>query len=111
MNRGGCEPFVRLIDGIILLINYLILFIMNKKFSTLMAAALLAGSFPVVAQNAHPNGLMGNANGEIPYRSQFVKSASLDQGLFGVKNIESDKWYQLTVNMTMRLLLNPLLMC
>ncbi|MDD6950179.1 MAG: hypothetical protein PUJ01_02320, partial [Parabacteroides sp.] len=72
---------------------------MNKKFSTLMAAALLAGSFPVVAQNAHPNGLMGNANGEIPYRSQFVKSASLDQGLFGVKNIESDKWYQLTVNM------------
>ena len=66
---------------------------MNKKFSTLMAAALLAGSFPVVAQNAH------NGNGEIPYRSQFVKSASLDQGIFGVKNIESDKWYQLTVNM------------
>ncbi|HIX21508.1 MAG TPA: hypothetical protein H9984_04025 [Candidatus Parabacteroides faecavium] len=66
---------------------------MNKKFSTLMAAALLAGSFPVVAQNAH------SGNGEIPYRSQFVKSASLDQGIFGVKNIESDKWYQLTVNM------------
>ena len=58
-----------------------------------MAAALLAGSFPVVAQNAH------SGNGEIPYRSQFVKSASLDQGIFGVKNIESDKWYQLTVNM------------
>ena len=66
---------------------------MNKKFSTLMALALLAGSFPVVAQNAH------DGNGEIPYRSQFVKSASLDQGLFGVKDIESDKWYQLTVNM------------
>ena len=73
---------------------------MNKKFSTLMAAALLAGSFPVVAQNAHPNDpVTGLANGEIPYRSQFVKSASLDQGLFGVKDIESDKWYQLTVNM------------
>ena len=65
---------------------------MNKKFSTLMAAALLAGSFSVVAQNAH------NDNGEITYRSQFVKSASLDQGLFGVNKIESDKWYQLVVN-------------
>ena len=73
---------------------------MNKNFSTLMAAALLAGSFPVVAQNAHPDDpVTGLANGEIPYRSQFVKSASLDQGIFGVKNIESDKWYQLTVNM------------
>ena len=57
-----------------------------------MAAALLAGSFSVVAQNAH------NDNGEITYRSQFVKSASLDQGLFGVNKIESDKWYQLVVN-------------
>ena len=65
---------------------------MNKKFSTLMAAALLAGSFSVVAQNAH------DGKGEVTYRSQFVKSASLDQGLFGVNNIESDKWYQLVVN-------------
>ena len=65
---------------------------MNKKFSTLMAAALLAGSFSVVAQNAH------NDNGEITYRSQFVKSASLDQGLFGVNKIESGKYYQLVVN-------------
>ena len=71
---------------------------MNKKFSTLMALALLAGSLPVAAQNAHPNGLMG-ANGEIPYRSQFVKSASLDEGFYKVNNIESDKWYQLVVNM------------
>ena len=71
---------------------------MNKKFSTLMAAALLAGSFSVVAQNAHPNDPTGLANGEITYRSQFVKSASLDQGLFGVNKIESDKWYQLVVN-------------
>ncbi len=65
---------------------------MNKKFSTLMAGLLLAGSFPVAAQNAHV------ANGEVTYRSQFVKSASLDQGLFGVNKIESDKWYQLVVN-------------
>ena len=57
-----------------------------------MAAALLAGSFSVVAQNAH------DGKGEVTYRSQFVKSASLDQGLFGVNNIESDKWYQLVVN-------------
>ena len=71
---------------------------MNKNFSTLMALALLAGSLPVAAQNAHPNGLMG-ANGEIPYRSQFVKSASLDEGFYKVNNIESDKWYQLVVNM------------
>ena len=66
---------------------------MNKKFSTLMAAALLAGSFPVAAQYAH------ETDGEIPYRSQFVKSASLDAGIFGVKNMEEGKWYQLAVNM------------
>ena len=66
---------------------------MNKKFSTLMALALLAGSFPVAAQYAH------NGKGEIPYRSQFVKSASLDAGIFGVKNMEEGKWYQLAVNM------------
>ena len=65
---------------------------MNKKFSTLMAAALLAGSFSVVAQNAH------DGKGEVTYRSQFVKSASLDQGLFGVNKIESGKYYQLVVN-------------
>ena len=67
---------------------------MNKKFSTLMAAALLAGSFPVAAQYAHEK-----TDGEIPYRSQFVKSASLDAGIFGVKNMEEGKWYQLAVNM------------
>ena len=47
---------------------------MNKNFSTLMAGLLLAGSFPVAAQYAH------ETDGEIPYRSQFVKSASLDAG-------------------------------
>ena len=57
-----------------------------------MAAALLAGSFSVVAQNAH------DGKGEVTYRSQFVKSASLDQGLFGVNKIESGKYYQLVVN-------------
>ena len=67
---------------------------MNKKFSTLMALALLAGSFPVAAQYAHET-----TDGEIPYRSQFVKSASLDAGIFGVKNMEEGKWYQLAVNM------------
>lgn len=66
---------------------------MNKKFSTLVAGILLAGSFPILAQNAHLE------NGEVTYRSQFVKSASLDQGFFGVKNIEAGKWYQLAVNM------------
>ena len=67
---------------------------MNKKFSTLMALALLAGSFPVAAQYAHET-----TDGEIPYRSLFVKSASLDAGIFGVKNMEEGKWYQLAVNM------------
>ena len=66
---------------------------MNKNFSTLMAGLLLAGSFPVAAQYAH------ETDGEIPYRSQFVKSASLDAGIFGVKNMEEGKWYQLAVNM------------
>ena len=59
-----------------------------------MALALLAGSFPVAAQYAHET-----TDGEIPYRSQFVKSASLDAGIFGVKNMEEGKWYQLAVNM------------
>ena len=52
MNRGGCGPFVKLVVELSLLLT-INLFIMNKKFSTLMAAALLAGSFSVVAQNAH----------------------------------------------------------
>lgn len=67
---------------------------MNKKFSTLMAGLLLASSLPVVAQNEH----LGN--GEIPYRSQFVKSANLDAGeaFYGVKQIDGTKWYQLVVN-------------
>lgn len=51
--------------------------IMNKKFSTLVAGILLAGSFPILAQNAHLE------NGEVTYRSQFVKSASLDRGSSG----------------------------
>ena len=42
---------------------------MNKKFSTLMAGALLATSMGVTAQNDH------TGFGEIPYRSELVKSA------------------------------------
>ena len=65
---------------------------MNKKFSTLVAGLLLASSLPGVAQLAHFD------RGEIDYRSQVVKSASLDQGFFKVNKIEDSKYYQLVVN-------------
>ena len=69
MNRGGCGPFVKLVvedlNSILLTIN---LFIMNKKFSTLMALALLAGSFPVAAQ------FCPEPNGEIQYHSRTLVS-------------------------------------
>ena len=64
---------------------------MNKKFSTLMALALLAGSFPVAAQFCPQDG-------EVPYRTRFVKAAALDDHISGVKKINQEYYYQLEVN-------------
>ena len=65
---------------------------MNKKFSTLMAGALLATSMGVTAQNDH------TGFGEIPYRSELVKSAVTSFHCNGVTKIDSEKWYQLVVS-------------
>ena len=64
---------------------------MNKKFSTLMALALLAGSLPVAAQ-------VCPQDGEIPYRTRMVNAASLDAGFQNVYEINEDYWYQLQVD-------------
>ena len=66
---------------------------MNKKFSTLMALALLAGSLPVAAQYCPQDG-------EIPYRTRMVNAASLDAGFQNVYEINGDYWYQLQVDPT-----------
>ena len=64
---------------------------MNKKFSTLMAGFMLA-AVGVTAQQNHVG------NGEIPYRTDMVKSAVTSVHCDGVNKIESDKWYQLVIN-------------
>ncbi len=64
---------------------------MNKKFSTLMALALLAGSFPVAAQYCPQDG-------EVPYRTRLVKSAKLDNYFKDVYEINENYWYQLQVD-------------
>ena len=64
---------------------------MNKKFSTLMALALLAGSLPVAAQYCPQDG-------EVPYRTRLVKSAMLDDYLKDVYEINENYWYQLQVD-------------
>ena len=64
---------------------------MNKKFSTLMALALLAGSFPVAAQYCPQNG-------EVPYHTRLVKSAKLDAHFQDVYKINENYWYQLQVD-------------
>ena len=56
-----------------------------------MALALLAGSFPVAAQFC-------TVNGEVPYRTRFVKAAALDDNISGVKKINQEYYYQLEVN-------------
>ena len=56
-----------------------------------MALALLAGSFPVAAQFC-------TVNGEVPYRTRFVKAAALDDNISGVKKINQEYYYQLQVN-------------
>ena len=66
---------------------------MNKKFSTLMALALLAGSFPVAAQYCPQDG-------EVPYRTRMVKSAKLDSYFKDVYEINENYWYQLQVDPT-----------
>ena len=68
---------------------------MNKKFSTLMALALLAGSFPVAAQFCPcPQ------DGEGFYRSREVKSARLDKTFMDVYKINQEYYYQLKVDVT-----------
>lgn len=64
---------------------------MNKKFSTLVAGLLLAGSLPVAAQYCP-------LNGEVPYRTRMVKAAELDATLKDVTKINENYWYQLEVN-------------
>ena len=64
---------------------------MNKKFSTLMALALLAGSLPVAAQYCPQNG-------EVPYRTREVKAATLDRVFRDVYKINPNYYYQLQVN-------------
>ena len=65
---------------------------MNKKFSTLMALALLAGSFPVAAQFCPQDG-------EVPYRTRLVKAAALDDAdIWKVNKINQEYYYQLRVN-------------
>ena len=59
---------------------------MNKKFSTLMAGFLLAATVGVNAQQNHAG------NGEIPYRTDMVKSAVTSIHCDGVNKIESDSW-------------------
>ena len=67
---------------------------MNKKFSTLMALALLAGSFPVAAQ------FCPEPNGEIQYHSRMVKAGELDATFENVDKINQNYYYQLEVDPT-----------
>ena len=66
---------------------------MNKKFSTLMAGLLLAGSFPVAAQFCPQDG-------EVSYRSREVKSARLDETFKDVYKINQEYYYQLRVDVS-----------
>ena len=89
---------------------------MNKKFSTLMAAALLAGSFSASAQivdatyeKNHGASDYGPVESETLYRTQNTYadgfdeySGTLEKDLFNnndfrVSKIEEGKWYQLEV--------------
>lgn len=63
---------------------------MNKKFSTLVAGILLAGSLPVAAQFCP-------TNGEVAYRTRLVKAATLDKTFKDVKSINENYYYQLQV--------------
>lgn len=63
---------------------------MNKKFSTLVAGLFLAGTLPV--------GAIHTENGEVPYRTDLVKSAVSSYHCNGVNSIDETKWYQLVVS-------------
>ena len=65
---------------------------MNKKFSTLVAGFLAAGMIPVGAMAQHHTN-----NGEVPYRTDMVKSAVSSYHCNGVKAIDGGLWYQLVV--------------
>ena len=87
---------------------------MNKKFSTLMALALLAGSFSANAQVVGDkygieHSLNGPKHGETAYRTQLttadvfdietsVDLANFNYNDYRVNKIEAGKWYQLEVN-------------
>lgn len=64
---------------------------MNKKFSTLVAGFLAAGMIPVGAMAHHTN------NGEVPYRTDMVKSAVSSYHCNQIKTIDGGLWYQLVV--------------
>ena len=67
---------------------------MNKKFSTLMTGALLVGSI-TVASAQHAN----KSDWEVPFRTQDVTAASLDQiAVTKINKFDSNKYYQLVVN-------------
>lgn len=74
---------------------------MNKKFSTLIASLMLAGSSSVAAMVQadirHENGGL-NLKSDVPYRTQSTKSDAFDKDHYGVKKIESNRWYQLEVS-------------
>ncbi|WP_390435273.1 hypothetical protein [Parabacteroides merdae] len=53
---------------------------MNKKFSTLVAGLFLAGTLPV--------GAIHTENGEVPYRTDLVKSAVSSYHCNGVNSID-----------------------
>ena len=65
---------------------------MNKKFSTLVAGLFVAGMMPVGAMVHHTD------NGEVPYRTDMVKSAVSSYHCNGVKAIDGGLWYQLVVS-------------
>ena len=65
---------------------------MNKKFSTLVAGLFVAGMMPVGAMVHHTD------NGEVPYRTDMVKSAVSSYHCNGVKTIDGGLWYQLVVS-------------
>ena len=85
---------------------------MNKKFSTLMAAALLAGSFSASAQVVGAkydvyHSFNGPKNSETAYRTQLTTADAFDieaadlskfnYNDYRVNKIEAGKWYQLEV--------------